>query len=60
MLDKITFKGNPLTLVGRSIKEGFPAPDFKVVSGDLEEKALADFSGKIKVITFFPSLDTPV
>jgi thiol peroxidase len=60
MLDEVTFKGNPLTLVGRSIKEGFPAPDFKVVSGDLEEKALADFSGKIKVITFFPSLDTPV
>ncbi len=60
MSEKITFKGNPLTLVGRSLKEGLPAPDFKVVSGDLEEKTLADFSGKLKVVTFFPSLDTPV
>ena len=60
MLDKVTFKGSPLTLVGRSLKEGFPAPDFKVASQDLKEKALADFPGKIKVITFFPSIDTPV
>lgn len=60
MSGKITFKGNPLTLVGRSLKEGSPAPDFKVVSSDLKEVSLADFWGKIKVITSFPSLDTPV
>ncbi len=60
MLEKITFKGNPLTLVGRSVRKGLPAPDFKVTSANLQEKTLADFSGKIKVIMFFPSLDTPV
>ena len=37
-----------------------PAPDFKVVSQDLKEISLADFKGKTKIITSFPSLDTPV
>jgi thiol peroxidase len=60
MLRKITFKGNPLTLVGRILKKEIIAPDFKVVSMDLKEISLADFKGKIKVISSFPSLDTPV
>ncbi|MEW6100770.1 MAG: thiol peroxidase [Candidatus Omnitrophota bacterium] len=56
----ITFKGAPLTLVGRVIKAGDAALDFKVVSQDLKEVTLPDFKGKIKVIHSFPSLDTPV
>ena len=56
----ITFKGNPLTLVGRNLKPGDPAPDFKVFSHDLKETGLVDFKNKIKVINLFPSLDTPV
>jgi len=57
---KVTFKGAPLTLVGRVLKIGIVAPDFKVTSQDLKEISLVDFKGKIKVITSFPSLDTPV
>jgi thioredoxin-dependent peroxiredoxin len=57
---KITYKGNPLTLVGRSIQKGGRAPDFKVVSLDAQEISLSGFAGKTKVITFFPSIDTPV
>jgi len=60
MAREVTFKGNPLTLVGRILKEGGAAPDFKAVSGDLKELSLSDFTGKIKVINSFPSLDTPV
>lgn len=56
----IHFKGNPLTLVGRSLKVGVVAPLFKVTSQDLKEVSLQDFAGKIKVLTSFPSLDTPV
>lgn len=56
----ISFKGRPVTLVGRIIKEETNAPNFKVVSGDLKEVALSDFPEKIKVITSFPSLDTSV
>lgn len=57
---KITFKNNPLTLVGRYINTGSLAPDFKVVSPELKEVRLSDFEGKIKLISSFPSLDTPV
>ncbi len=60
MKPNITFKGNPVTLVGRQIKTEMPAPDFRVVTGDLKEVGLADFSGKIKVISVFLSIDTPV
>jgi len=59
-MKKITFKGNPLTLVGRNISEGMEGPDFKVVSQDLKEVRLGDFKEKIKIFTTFPSLDTPV
>ena len=60
MKRSVNFKGSPLTLAGRALKEGVAAPDFRVVSSDLKEVTLSDFKGKIKVITTFPSLDTPV
>lgn len=56
----ITFKGGPLTLVGPELKTGEKAPDFSVVDAELGEVSLKDFSGKIKVISVTPSLDTPV
>ena len=57
---KITIHGNPLTLVGPEIKVGGKAPDFTVLDNDLKEVKSKDFSGKIKVISVTPSLDTPV
>lgn len=60
MSRKVTFKGSPLTLVGRVLKTGQPPPNFRVISQDLKEVNYADFSGKIKIIASFPSLDTPV
>ena len=60
MSAKVTFQGNPLTLVGRKVLTGTIAPDFKVVSQDLLQVTLADFKSKVKVITSFPSIDTPV
>lgn len=56
----VTFKGEPLTLTGKPVKVGKRAFDFKLISQDLKIVKLSDFSGKIKVINFFPSLDTPV
>ena len=58
--DVVTFKGDPLTLLGDEIKTGQDAPDFKVLDAELNEKSLADFKGKIKLIASVPSLDTPV
>jgi thiol peroxidase len=56
----ITFKGNPLTLIGPEIKVGDAAPEFTVTTNDLAPATLADFSGKVLVIASVPSLDTPV
>ena len=56
----VTFKGAPLTLIGKQVKVGKRAFDFQLISQDLKVVKLSDFNGKIKVINFFPSLDTPV
>lgn len=52
--------GNPVTLVGQGLKVGDKGPDFIVLDMDLKEISLKDFSGKIKLISVTPSLDTPV
>ena len=56
----ITFKGNPMTLLGPELKIGASAPEFKVVDNGLQPVTLADSQGKVRVITVVPSLDTPV
>lgn len=56
----ITFMGNPLTLLGPELKIADKAPDFRVVDTELKPVTLADFKGKIKLISAVPSLDTPV
>ena len=56
----VTFKGNPLTLIGPEITVGSPAPDFHVVAQDLSPASLATFTGKTILISVVPSLDTPV
>lgn len=56
----VTFKGNPLTLIGPELKAGDKAPDFKVLAKDLSEVSLASTKGKTRLISVVPSLDTPV
>ncbi len=56
----ITFGGNPLTLLGTSVNTGEKAPDFTVLANDLSPRTLADYAGKILVISVVPSLDTGV
>ena len=56
----ITFKNNPLTLIGPEVKVGDKAPDFKLLANNLTEVTLASFKGKTRVISVVPSLDTPV
>lgn len=56
----ITFKGNPMTLLGPDVKAGDAAPDFKVVDNGLQPVTLGDTKGKVRLITVVPSLDTPV
>ena len=56
----VTFKNNPITLIGPEIKVGDKAPDFQVTAGDLSTVTLQNFKGKTKLISVVPSLDTPV
>ena len=44
----------------QKLKVGQQAPDFTVLSNDLQPKTLKDFEGKVKVISVVPSLDTGV
>jgi len=58
--DVVTFKGNPLTLVGEPVSVGQKVPDFTVLANDLTEVSLASFAGKVVLLSLVPSLDTPV
>jgi len=61
----VTFKGNPLTLVGPQLKVGDKAPDFKThrftADKGLFAVSLGDAcGGKATLFSVVPSLDTPV
>ena len=57
---KVLFKGSPLTLIGRKLTQGESVLNFKALNQDLSPAYLSDFGEKIKIITSFPSIDTPV
>jgi thiol peroxidase len=55
----VTFKGNPVTLVGPKLKVGDKAPDFACLKV-LDIFRLADTPAKPRLFSIVPSLDTPV
>jgi len=57
---KVTFAGNPLTLLGNEIKVGDKAPDFTAIGAGLVPVKLSDFAGKTIIIAVYPSVDTSV
>ena len=58
----VTFKGNPLTLVGNEVQVGAPAPDFDLsfYKDGMHHVRKADLLGKPSIISVVPSLYTPV
>lgn len=56
----VTFKGNPLTLVGDEVQVGQSAPQCELTNGSLDSVTPADLQGKPTLISVVPSLDTPV
>lgn len=56
----ITFKNNPVTLLGKEVKVGDKAPNFSVLANDLSPVTLEDSAGKVRLISAVPSLDTGV
>lgn len=55
---QLTFKGNPIQIVGEPPKAGEKAKDFSLVKGDLSRAGLNDFKGTRLVLNVFLSLDT--
>jgi thioredoxin-dependent peroxiredoxin len=55
----VTFKGNPVTLVGPQLKPGDKAPDFACLKV-LDVVTLAQTPAKPRLFSVVPSLDTPV
>ena len=59
----VTFKGNPMTLVGDEVQVGNPAPPFEMHAfedGGLVTITPADLKGKPTLLNVVPSLDTGV
>ncbi|TCP32059.1 thiol peroxidase (atypical 2-Cys peroxiredoxin) [Scopulibacillus darangshiensis] len=56
---EVTFKGNPITLLGDEVMAGVKAPNFTALDNSLAEKTLNDYQG-IRIISVVPSLDTGV
>ena len=56
----VNFKGNPVALSGTPPQVGDSAPAFELVGGDMAPVKLADTSGKVRILSVVPSVDTPV
>ena len=57
---RIRFNGRPVHVAGNKVKPGDKAPNFVLVDKDLKPVSLAQFRGKVVILSVFPSLDTPV
>lgn len=57
---KVTLQGNAINTSGELPKVGSAAPDFKLVDAELNDRSLADYKGKKKLLNIVPSLDTGV
>lgn len=59
-MSSVSFKRKPVNLAGSRVEIGDSAPPFKAISNDLKLFKLTDLTSAYKIITSFPSLDTPV
>ncbi|QLK86254.1 thiol peroxidase [Staphylococcus sp. 17KM0847] len=57
---QITFKQEPVQLLGQDVSVGDQAPDFTVVDNALQTVSLSNYEGKKKLISVVPSIDTGV
>jgi len=56
----VTFKGNPMTLIGPPLKIGDKLPEATLTAADLSPAELSSYRGRTLVVSTVPSLDTPV
>lgn len=58
-MHKIKFDGGTFETYGDLPSVGSRAPDMSLVTTELKDVSLANFSGRRKVLNIFPSVDTP-
>jgi thioredoxin-dependent peroxiredoxin len=56
----VTFKNNPVSLIGQEVKVGDKAPNFTVLANDLSAVTLEASAGKVRLISSVPSVDTGI
>jgi thioredoxin-dependent peroxiredoxin len=56
----VTFKGQPLTLVGKQLKVGDTAPDAELTANDFSPVKLSSYAGKTQLINVVHSLETSI
>ena len=56
----VTFKGNPMTLVGPALQAGDQLPDFTTADTAASTVSLKDTPAKARLFSVVPSIDTPV
>ncbi|HHY21185.1 MAG TPA: thiol peroxidase [Bacilli bacterium] len=56
----VTFKANPVTLLGAEVKVGDLAPNFQVLANNLTPVTLENSKGHVRLISVVPSIDTGV
>lgn len=56
----LTFKGDPVSLLGSDIRVGDKAPDFELLAIDMSEVALSQSRDKVRLLSVVTSLDTPI
>lgn len=56
----VMLRERPLTVLGDELEIGQAAPDFVLTANDWSKVTLADFAGKVRLISVVPSLETSV
>jgi thioredoxin-dependent peroxiredoxin len=56
----ITLRGKEIHTAGELPRVGSKAPDFTLTDKDLRDVGLGEWTGRKKLLSIFPSIDTPV
>lgn len=59
-MSQVTMHGKPLQTNGELPQVGQDAPDFQLTGPDMSQVKLSDSSGKIRILSIVPSVDTGV
>ena len=55
----VTFKGNPVNLLGNNVEVGAAAPSVTLKAGDLSDITIGGANNKAQIILTMPSLSIP-